>query len=1731
LKEYSCPEVVKLILLKLPSQHIESNKIFIKNLQILTESDIFVKSYQELLDFLMKLLDKFFDNAQLMLYILDTVNKVTSNKKIRDFIKKDFYDLISKITASTSCHKVATLGLQIIDIILALTDDKELTRGSKPISFIVKLLTKFKDDNILSFHACSFLSKILEKDDVSLFLRILKIKDVSSIDSICENNSSVDGMLSEIKEMFANQDETTFNMLKKNITRALIIISKDKSFLQLLKDINSLDIFVDLLKSDLDIYSEKIKYSPKGSSEISMIESLLPDFIRLVMSLLKTYELDYTIERAQRLSVATSLSISGCTPDTQYDSKINPSNFGKDNSNQVLFSNIYSCMINSLKYFISDKQLIYDILDFLVNKDKAILEDFIFHFKEHIDRKMILINLLKTYYDKKWIYGLLYRMTGLISIGLNENINSDCREFVKNIESLTLIENEQKITNMINFTFSITVSLMFNIYKYDDNSFQEFYSLCLKYIEMITRVDNFNIISSLITLLFCSIENKTFGLAEEKGKLLSLLMKKLLHNEKLLTDTNLNKYLIMRLNRLVELKVENYKQIANIDLLCEYIIYNLNQLKSSTKKDEESGLKEILSIIIFILNNSESFNISKFLRENGLIILLQLTTIGIHDFDINKSIVNIIINLSDKNFKEVTLIYKNYISLRILMASLKDISFNKGINERIYYEILVLFKNVIKSCEYAEVAEEANIVDYFINEYNEIYSFYLDTRNRLLEIISEILAIFSKEKIFLKNLINSKLPIIIENILKNVIDSKTESACEKIIENYANIFTSFFKSKAYSKLIYNQYLSSLENMKTILFNSRISENCMLKLLMLIHLLIEYENIELLKDKIVTPIFLRELSIKIPTNQKTTKDFIEKCLNMIENPFLDKVRKSIHESNNKLIKELSDLAKSERKNAVSRKTYAKASTFENVLNFNQNHNNENFDDFKRKSAINLKDNPNISAQFENIVNNIKIITELIENDEDTSPKELESEQLSHLIKMLCIFAKEFDNIQRICESGVVDKLLYIMEDNNSILSFVKDIGFNLVDKLIEHDVFINYLYKNSRACEFFLKEMSKITKIYLPDSSEFVRNKIFIVTKTICKLSSDKIFLQNNSDYISNNSIFFIISTFDSDKDILSNLLVIFNNIILNTEGLYNNFKISDVLLRIWKNYNEIRVIEKIMKIIENLYLEESIIKDLIESNFIDNINSILANKRIDSEGVLNVLEMVDKLMFHRYFGSKLIDQKTINTFIETLNLNIFNTKIVDITISIFTKAARFDKNFITILGIYGVNSLCIFVLSKYMLTCHSNIIKQTLQLVFILISDDNNLKFFANGENMDIILKNFKAQINTKEHVLLCLKLVNLIIIKDINIKAKDLKEDKNDRAGRQRKATVIEPVEGSNYDFTILIEIINDILASYDEFIDIILQLCELINNVFKLSKEIWLKKFMMDVIINNADKYLNKQDYIEIFLKTLYNMIKSDKTIIDMDNSSIIYYMSKLLSINLSYNMAVMMLKAIKHLSRSKSINTSSNLIEVIKILKTMEMTEKFHDDEVLLLFSQILSYLCVNTSYHRELSSSFILFFLKYLIKKPTSSNIHSRLLEDLKNNCVYFFIYDEETSKQICDLIYCCFDINLKEKNKKNLMNICQMISSLCIQSELVKISMNEMNFSESLKETLMHDNIDDTLLEYQMKGCLLNLKIKRPQISSKQTNSSTLRSMSLVFTRLEVKDEIKIYLQTERQIKT
>jgi len=1664
-------------------------------------------------------------------------------------------------------------------------------------------------------------------------------------------------------------------------------------------------------------------------TEISIIENQLPEFFKLILTLLKNYEI---IEND--LSEESS---SGFSLQSTRNSIISRSSYFMNNSNNSekfdyitnfynspLMKDVIWCLTKALRFYTKEVEMVYEILYYLINKDKFITNQFILGL-QFSELNSILVELFTYYYDTKWIYNYFYKISNIIEENnlynidnicvlirqnnqifeglltksskesknyqnnndtynqINKNIENSINQEIPNrddeknkigkqthISSETLpIANFNSIKekeDFINNIFSIGIHLIFNTNNFEENTFHDFYFSMLKIIENLELFSNDMIIElALINTIFCSIENKVFGESHEKMNILFMFLNQFLD----LRSENLNeqncKYILMRINRLMENpKIENLNLIFQSELIIEVIILILKFFsKTYSRKDkiDESFAKAAISLVYFVITKEGNLLVSRFFHEEGLILLINLSLIGVYDYDFNRVFISVIQSFSNNSFKETSLFFRNFLAMRKFIFKLKEVKFSKGLNEKIYFEFLVLLKNIIKSCEFLEAVEDTLFLDHLINECNEIYCFYLDPRNRLIEVITEVIFIFCKEKQILKNIVNSNYPMLLEKIIKNIFDSGQEDYNDKMMEIYVGILNAFFKNNEFSKLIYSHNSKTLEYIKSIILNFKISEKNLIKLISLFKTIVEYENNKSSKERIMSIIFFRELSMKIPIEKEELRNKIEECNLIIENPMQENNPKVSYDNNTKLLKELSDLVKLDRKKALRRLTKNTHKTLNSNMSgendgeisikndFYLNLNNLIDSNTVKKSSIKINDNTNLTYQFDRIINNLGNIIDLLTeksgkfsildnlNSDDINDNnsnnfkdndifknshgqnfEFENEQLSDFLKLISIFSREEDNIQKICDNEILEKLINILE-NKLILTYTKDQTISLLDKLSEHECFIETFYKSGKSCEYLLRKFSLIGHNFNLNSekSEFEKNYLNIITKILSKLSKDKIFILNNSDFLGFNNIYNILNESNLGKSTVSYILIILNNIItksinnklqnssicnnslnngnnnnlritntniisndskdkefpykksnsitsndscsnnktqLNNTNCKNNnilkinfqtfidgnsAKLSSLLIKLWKKFpKDIRVLEKIMKIIENIYLEEIIIRDFIDSDLLISVNDILSDLKIDSDGIANIFEMLDKLMFHRYFASKIIEQKSLFNISNTVYLNIFNTNIVEKGISILLKGSKTDKNFVGILGFYGINDFCIKILNKYMTTCHSHIVKSVSELILILISDENNLRTFALGENMDIILKAFKTNLKYRDQVLIFLKIVNYITTKDTEYSKHEIsRNDKKENLIIKKRDSFHNRIQTNikinvNYDFTILIEIINEILSSYDENYDIIMQLCELINNLFQISNEIWLKKFLMDVIINNEDKYLNKQEFIEIFLQTLHLMIKSDKSILDMDSHSILFFISKLMDTKLNINLIIWIIKIIKQLSKLKSISSESNMNEFLRILDIIIKMENLHEDELIYYFSFIITSLCLNTNFYlNKKSQSYFVFLLYYISKRDANNMLQGKILEEMKNISVYFLIDEESTSHLIADYLVKLFDINLEISNKKNLMNIFQITSALSIKSESLKIAFSLIKLQNKIKDLIEKDVLQDTMLEYQAKGCLVNLKIKKNQEESQSMKKyATLKTLNISIEQTEINDNLTEFLRTERQFK-
>lgn len=1609
-------------------------------------------------------------------------------------------------------------------------------------------------------------------------------------------------------------------------------------------------------------------------NEISIIENQLPEFFKLILSLLKNYEI---IENEQ-LDDNGSISNSSLSMlKSNRNSIMSKNSYFIPNNASILstekcdnIANFYSsslmkdviwCLTRALKYFIKEIDMVYEILDYLINKDRIITNQFLLHL-EWSELNKTLIDLFSFYYDTKWIYNFFYRL--IILIEENNLYNQDMihilvkdnnvivDNLIKNFHSISIVQSKEEVNQNISdhyFSsqrqkedfiyniFSMGINLIFKSKNFDDNTFHDFYFFMLKII------DNLHIFKSdlgvemaFINTIFCSIENRNFGESDEKINILSLFLKKFMEDSAENINEKSSKYILMRLIRLMENpKIPNLNLLFQSELIIELIILILNYITrtySKKEKVDDSFAKSTINLISFILLKEGNLLVSRFFHEEGLILLTNLSLLGVHDYDFNRCFISIIQSFYNIFYKETSLYFRNFLSLRKFITQLKEVKFSKGLNEKVYFEFLVLFKNIIKSCEFIEAIEDTLFWDHLINECNEIYCFYLDPKNRLIEMITEIIFIFCKEKPLLRIIINSNYPMLLEKIIKNILDSSQEELNFKILEMYTGILTAFFKHSEFTKIIYSHNSKALEYLKNLVLNFKISEKCLIKVLTLFKIIVEYENNENLKERIMSIIFFRELSMKIPSDKEDLKNIIEDINLLIENPVQDRRnRRTFYDSNSKLLKELSELVKLDRKNAVRKLTkHTQASNLDSDnLNIKDSTNNSNtnsdivrmsstnfnlIDNKNRKSTLKINENPTLSYQFEKIINNLNNIIDFlteksgkyayysssfssgtnISSSSSTNNKqsyEFENEQLSDLLKLISLFTREDDNIPKVCDNDILDKLINILE-NDLILIYTKGQAINLLDKLSEYDYFIESFYKSGKSCEFILKKFNTITTAFKNNSqSEFEKNYVNIITKILSKLSQDQIFIFNNSDYLSFMNIYKVLNETELEKGAVSNILVILNNIIVkintgNTNSNSNNARISNniesrdkshslasnistvnnninpnsnrkinlnynflegnnskvsfLLINLWKKFpTDMRVLEKIMKILENLYLEEIIIRDFIDSDLLNSINDILTDLKIDSEGIGNIFEMIDKLMFHRFFASKIIEQRSLYNISNSVNMNIFNTNIVEKGISILLKGSKTDKNFVGIMGFFGINDFCIRILNKYMTTCHSHIVKNISELILILISDENNLRTFALGNNMDIILKAFKIHLKSKEQVLLSLKIVNFITTKDTEYSKHEMnRSEKKENLIKKKRDSIYNKLSNNNikinvnYDFTILIEIINEILGMYDEFYDIIILLCELINNLFQLSNEIWLKKFLMDVIINNEDKYLSKQEYMEIFLQTLYMMVKSDQPILEMDSQSILFFISKLMDTKLNLTLIIWIIKILKQSTKIKAINNEAHMNEFFKFFDTILKMEYLHEDELIYYVSLIISALCLNTNFYMDSKTQiYFVFLLSYISKKDASNILQGKVLEDMKNISVYFLIDHEDSCKSVAEHLVKLFDINFQNGNKKNLMNIFQITSALCIKSEPLKVAFGEIKFQVKLKELIEKDILQDTMLEYQAKGCLVNLKTKKIiEEQSTLKKSTTLKTLNIGVEQTEVNENLVEFLKTEKTIK-
>ena len=194
--------------------------------------------------------------------------------------------------------------------------------------------------------------------------------------------TSSEGFVCEIEDFAKNKtfNNESLKVFKKNITRVLTLISRDKNFLALLNEMNCFEVFLDLFKIDLNLYSNKnndnedIRSSLKH--EVKYLDNILPDFLKLILNLLKNYDED--------MNFIPNLLLE----DDKFDEiSVNEEFLNKRQTHtKLIISDVNWCLVHYIVYFNNKNENIEDIVKYLTSSESRLKHfyNFIADYKDEV---------------------------------------------------------------------------------------------------------------------------------------------------------------------------------------------------------------------------------------------------------------------------------------------------------------------------------------------------------------------------------------------------------------------------------------------------------------------------------------------------------------------------------------------------------------------------------------------------------------------------------------------------------------------------------------------------------------------------------------------------------------------------------------------------------------------------------------------------------------------------------------------------------------------------------------------------------------------------------------------------------------------------------------------------------------------------------------------------------------------------------------------------------------------------------------------------------------------------------------------------------------------------------------------------------------------------------------------------------------------------------------------------
>ena len=265
---------------------------------------------------------------------------------------------LTDLFATETNQKQIVSLLCIFDLLIKDTCLRNYIKNSSPLKTVMRIVRQFPNDELLSVHLCSLIVSIIDKETIILFLEVLAKKTADEVFEL-EGN----GVYEEIKAILTEERRNLFN-LRNIIIKVFLLIAKDAVLLSTLNQINSIEIFLSLLESDL-VLLEKQSFTETDN---------LIQLLKLIFRVLSAEDMNDE-EKSESYRVKT-----------------------------------IEILVRALGFIGNNSELVRMSLDFLLlNQNKPIIEDYFFN-KGTINLSNVLGDMYKNNHKESWFVEQVKRL-------------------------------------------------------------------------------------------------------------------------------------------------------------------------------------------------------------------------------------------------------------------------------------------------------------------------------------------------------------------------------------------------------------------------------------------------------------------------------------------------------------------------------------------------------------------------------------------------------------------------------------------------------------------------------------------------------------------------------------------------------------------------------------------------------------------------------------------------------------------------------------------------------------------------------------------------------------------------------------------------------------------------------------------------------------------------------------------------------------------------------------------------------------------------------------------------------------------------------------------------------------------------------------------------------------------------------------------------------------------------